>query len=85
MKSTQINDLMRLVDYGYIIIVEHSLFIMNRLNLRVRSGELVAVVGATGSGKSSLLSAIIGQMSKVQGTVNVNVSILIVQIEIDIL
>lgn len=76
---------MRLVDYGYIIIVEHSLFIMNRLNLRVRSGELVAVVGATGSGKSSLLSAIIGQMSKVQGTVNVNVSILIVQIEIDIL
>ena len=39
--------------------------ILNNLNLNIRSGELVAVVGKIGSGKSSLLSAILGEMVQV--------------------
>ena len=33
----------------------------------------MAVVGAVGSGKSSLLSAILGEMETVQGNVNIQV------------
>ena len=39
--------------------------ILNNLNLHIRRGELVAVVGKIGSGKSSLLSAILGEMVQV--------------------
>ena len=39
--------------------------ILNNLNLNIRRGELVAVVGKIGSGKSSLLSAILGEMVQV--------------------
>ncbi len=41
------------------------------LTWRVEEGALVAVVGTVGSGKSSLLSAILGEMTKVEGDVNV--------------
>lgn len=36
----------------------------------------MAVVGHVGSGKSSLLSALLGEMDKVEGTVSVKVSAL---------
>ncbi|KIJ59434.1 hypothetical protein HYDPIDRAFT_118534 [Hydnomerulius pinastri MD-312] len=39
------------------------------INLTVRKGELVGVLGRVGAGKSSLLSAIIGDMKKVEGEV----------------
>jgi ATP-binding cassette, subfamily C (CFTR/MRP), member 1 len=45
---------------------------LKSINLRVPKGNLVAVVGSVGSGKSSLISAILGEMEKVQGTVNVD-------------
>ena len=32
------------------------------------AGELVAVVGQVGAGKSSLLSAILGEMKKISGS-----------------
>lgn len=38
-------------------------------------GSLVAVVGQVGSGKSSLMSAMIGDMEKVEGQVMVKVSV----------
>lgn len=37
---------------------------LKNLNLEVKKGNLVAIVGAVGSGKSSLLSGIIGEMKK---------------------
>lgn len=36
-------------------------------------GKLVAVVGQVGAGKSSLIAAMLGEMDKVQGHVNVQV------------
>lgn len=38
-------------------------------------GELLAVVGRVGSGKSSLLSAILGEMTKIEGSVTVRGSV----------
>lgn len=40
------------------------------INLRIPRGSLVAVVGAVGSGKSSLLAALLGEMNKTSGRVN---------------
>ena len=39
----------------------------------MKEGALIAVVGQVGTGKTSLLSAILGEMKKVQGRVNVKV------------
>ena len=44
---------------------------IRRFNLKVKIGELIAVVGPVGTGKSSLLSAILGQIEKRSGSVNV--------------
>ncbi|KAJ3116514.1 hypothetical protein HDU96_009500 [Phlyctochytrium bullatum] len=43
---------------------------LRNLNLTVQRGELVAVVGTVGSGKSSLLNAIVGEMKKVKGSLS---------------
>ncbi|CAH1713407.1 multidrug resistance-associated protein 1 isoform X3 [Aphis gossypii] len=48
---------------------------LSNINLRVSSGQLVAVVGTVGSGKSSLVSAFLGEMEKVSGRVNTKGSI----------
>ncbi|KAL0880786.1 hypothetical protein ABMA27_001981 [Loxostege sticticalis] len=44
--------------------------VLKKINLNVPRGSLVAVVGAVGSGKSSLLSALLGEMNKVSGRIN---------------
>ena len=43
------------------------------INLDVPDGQLVAVVGQVGAGKSSLVSAFLGEMEKIQGRVTVKV------------
>lgn len=48
--------------------------ILKDINLKVKPETLVAVVGPVGSGKSSLLSAILGEMYKQSGVVNTTVS-----------
>ncbi|CAI0389109.1 unnamed protein product [Linum tenue] len=42
------------------------------INLGIQKGELVAIVGTVGSGKSSLLASILGEMHKITGTVLVS-------------
>ncbi|PWA18711.1 hypothetical protein CCH79_00005724, partial [Gambusia affinis] len=42
---------------------------LHRINLRVKTGSLVGICGSVGSGKSSLLSALLGQMTLVEGRV----------------
>ncbi|KAG0266802.1 Multidrug resistance-associated protein 1 [Mortierella polycephala] len=44
---------------------------LSNINLRVPDGHLTAIVGRIGQGKSSLLSAIMGEMYKQQGTITV--------------
>ncbi|XP_052005239.1 ATP-binding cassette sub-family C member 5-like [Xyrauchen texanus] len=45
---------------------------LHRIDLCVRKGSLVGVCGGVGSGKSSLLSALLGQMTLLGGSVAVN-------------
>ncbi|CAD0199749.1 unnamed protein product [Chrysodeixis includens] len=49
--------------------------VLKNINLHVPRGSLVAIVGAVGSGKSSLLSALLGEMNKISGRVNTTGSI----------
>uniref|UniRef100_A0A673JP39 Multidrug resistance-associated protein 1 n=1 Tax=Sinocyclocheilus rhinocerous TaxID=307959 RepID=A0A673JP39_9TELE len=52
--------------------VSLSLF---RINVRIPEGAFVAVVGHVGSGKSSLLSALLGEMQKQKGSVSIKGSV----------
>ncbi|KAF8666092.1 hypothetical protein HU200_053802 [Digitaria exilis] len=45
--------------------------VLRGIDVEVRRGELSAVVGTVGSGKSSLLSCIMGEMHKVSGKVSI--------------
>lgn len=44
--------------------------ILRDINMRVNDKELVAVVGSVGCGKSSLISAFLGDMEKITGRIN---------------
>lgn len=44
------------------------------VSLDVKPGRLVAVVGAVGSGKSSLMSALLGEMHSTKGFINIQVT-----------
>ena len=48
---------------------------LNNIDLEIKPGQLVAVVGRVGSGKSSLMSALLGDMYKTTGSVNINGSL----------
>jgi len=52
-------------------VVENQPFTLDELNLSLAKGQLIAVVGRVGCGKSSLLSAIVGDMERVSGTIAV--------------
>ncbi|CAG8573111.1 6233_t:CDS:10, partial [Cetraspora pellucida] len=54
--------------------VEHSPILtpqlrLSDINLTISHGKLVAIVGSVGSGKSSLLSALVGEMKKIGGEI----------------
>ncbi|XP_072549871.1 multidrug resistance-associated protein 1 [Salminus brasiliensis] len=48
---------------------------LKRINVCIPEGALVAVVGHVGSGKSSLLSALLGEMHKQEGAVSIKGSV----------
>ncbi|XP_033886772.3 multidrug resistance-associated protein 1-like isoform X3 [Acipenser ruthenus] len=48
---------------------------LKRINVSIPEGALVAVVGHVGSGKTSLLSALLGEMEKQEGLVSVKGSV----------
>ncbi|ORY36648.1 P-loop containing nucleoside triphosphate hydrolase protein [Rhizoclosmatium globosum] len=56
---------------GKVEATDSDIFTLEGVNLSIKKGSLVAVVGATGSGKSSLLSAITGGMRKTGGQATV--------------
>ncbi|XP_071720080.1 ABC transporter C family member 14-like [Rutidosis leptorrhynchoides] len=45
--------------------------VVKNLNFEIKKGQLAAIVGTVGSGKSSLLSSVIGEMHKISGKVRV--------------
>lgn len=45
------------------------------MELRIKTGSLVAVIGRVGDGKSSLLSAVLGEMTTLDGKIILNVGI----------
>ena len=51
--------------------------LLTNINLTVNPGGLVAVVGGVGSGKSSLLNGILGEMEKTEGDLSLFVSLCI--------
>lgn len=45
---------------------------LKNINLKVKKGNLTAIVGSVGSGKTSLISALLGEMEKLNGLVNID-------------
>ncbi|XP_065206733.1 multidrug resistance-associated protein 1-like isoform X2 [Planococcus citri] len=43
---------------------------LKNLNIRIKESSIVSVIGSVGSGKSSLISALLGEMYKMEGYVN---------------
>ncbi|XP_047399638.1 ATP-binding cassette sub-family C member 3 [Sciurus carolinensis] len=68
---------------GYAITIHNGTFtwaqdlppILHSLNIQILKGALVAVVGPVGCGKSSLVSALLGEMEKLEGKVSVKGSV----------
>lgn len=44
--------------------------ILKDINIEIKPGKLVAVVGQVGSGKSSLIAAVLGEMERLTGRTN---------------
>ncbi|KAG7197439.1 hypothetical protein KM043_013293 [Ampulex compressa] len=49
--------------------------VLRNINFQIEPGQLIAIVGTVGSGKSSLVSALLGEMDKISGRVNTKGSI----------
>ena len=46
-------------------------FVLRKINLKINSGEIVTIVGPNGSGKTSLLKAIIGAVQPADGKITI--------------
>ncbi|KAI0040096.1 ABC transporter [Auriscalpium vulgare] len=54
---------------------DEDIFHMKDINMAVPKGKLVAIVGAVGAGKTSLLQGLVGEMRKTAGTVRFSGSV----------
>ncbi|KAJ3269142.1 Multidrug resistance-associated protein 1 [Terramyces sp. JEL0728] len=52
-----------------------NVFSLNNINLNIKPGTTVGIVGAVGAGKSTLLSSIIGEVNLASGALKVNGSV----------
>lgn len=52
-------------EFGHVVAVED-------LNLQVKKGERVAILGRTGAGKSTVMNLLVGNMTPTHGTIRVN-------------
>jgi ATP-binding cassette subfamily C (CFTR/MRP) protein 1 len=55
--------------------INRSIYTLSGLNFKVKKGELVAVIGSVGSGKSSVLGALLGEMNLQSGKVRCSGSV----------
>lgn len=56
-------------------LAEAEIMQLNGINLKIPKGQLCAIVGSVGSGKSSLLQALVGEMKRTKGSVSFGGSI----------
>jgi len=61
-------------DSGSTLHNSHATFVIPPTTLELHRGELVAIIGGVGSGKSSILEALTGEMRKTCGTLSWSVS-----------
>ena len=65
-----------LCECDVLVLVGHfATVLIHSINLNIKPGQLVAVVGHVGAGKSSLISALLGEMEKIEGHVIVKVQL----------
>ena len=57
-----------LLELNDALIYQGNTLVLNGVNLRVKKGEFVYLIGKTGSGKSSLLKALYGDLPLHEGT-----------------
>lgn len=50
-------------------------YFCSSITMKVQPGQLVAVVGPVGSGKSTLVNTILGELNKLHGTIKVRVGL----------
>ncbi|XP_033096645.1 ATP-binding cassette sub-family C member 9-like [Anneissia japonica] len=62
----------KITDGNFVWDMESAQPTLSNINIEVPAGKLTMIVGQVGSGKSSLLSAILGEMSTVSGDVQFN-------------
>ncbi|MCT2061425.1 ABC transporter ATP-binding protein [Dietzia cinnamea] len=67
----QTTDQNTVIDFDNVKHYFGSLLAVEGLNLKVRHGERIAILGRTGAGKSTLLNLLIGNMTPTSGTVRV--------------
>ncbi|CAG2247906.1 ABCC1 [Mytilus edulis] len=63
------------VDSGTFAWNKEDDFMLKDINVHIPEGSFVAIVGSVGSGKSSMLSAILGEMESMSGKVNLKGSV----------
>ena len=51
---------------------QNSVFQLRDLNVHLKKGQLIGVIGQVGSGKTAFLQAIIGDMIKLNGEISIN-------------
>ena len=61
-------------DVASTLVEEHEPFKLHDLNVEIGRHELVAVIGTVGSGKTSLLAALAGDMRQTNGEVTLGAS-----------
>jgi len=72
-KSTGRSNNLKKVSINYhVYVFECFSLVSYSINVQISQGSLVALVGMVGSGKTSILSALLGEMNKIEGRVCVS-------------